>query len=357
MNDQYFKEVMSLEHAAMALRSIRKPEDFWYMYNNTCPKYTIYNEESFMKYFINFDISFYKKTYLEDDQTMSDWDVMLHYKNIGILNKYKINKKRRILFVVSSFDRLGGGIMAIFNIAKIINEMSDLFYTEILPVTNNRIQNNIYNNYANTLDDEDTIVVYPCVMHGNPLGLKCVVRWILLDLGIEMPYNHHETFGKDDLVYEWNENCRFGKVLRLAYIDKVYKYINSDGGRYYTCYIIKKGGVFHEQLNYIHPDDSVLISDQTNDVKSLIFNSCRYFYCYDPYTMYNFYSMVCGCLPVIYPMKGLSKSEFAKKYFFGIKTGFMYGLDDDEDEARATLEDTKNKFIQLFNKDIILKEV
>ena len=66
-----------------------------------------------------------------------------------------------------------------------------------------------------------------------------------------------------------------------------------------TCYLIKKGRLIHENINYIHPPNSICIDDLSLKEKFEIFNQCQYFYTYDLNTAYVIFAAACGCIPII----------------------------------------------------------
>jgi len=346
INQKYFERIDLGEHtSALIIKHVRNFHMFKEIYERTKKPYFIYDKESFYKYYTNFDLEFYKKKYFSDSN-MSDLDIMAFYHTRGVHIGHKPNRKQRILFYIAEYNEHCGGIVAIFNIADTINKISDKFYAEIVNTENNRTPNPICNSYACTFDNE-SIVVYPEVVTGNPLGLDKVVRWILLNLGAEMPFDHDKTFGPRDLVYEWtNSSSRIlGKELRKVYVNPVYK--NNLGVRNNTCYLIKKGPRFHKELCIMHQDNSILVQGSHDEV-NLIFNNSKYFYCYDPKTMFMFYSMICGCIPIIYPFENMSRDEYSQKYLLGITKGFAYG--DSEKQKKYAEETLKEGTVDILNK-------
>jgi hypothetical protein len=56
---------------------------------------------------------------------MSNLEIMFYYANEGVNLGHKPNRKRRILFFIPEYDDKCGGIVAVFNLARIINEISN----------------------------------------------------------------------------------------------------------------------------------------------------------------------------------------------------------------------------------------
>jgi hypothetical protein len=70
--------------------------------------------------------------------------------------------------------------------------------------------------------------------------------------------------------------------------------------------------------------------------------------------MFILYALFCGCVPVIYPIKDMSRSEYVQNFFFGVSEGLAYGNTDEEKEfALGTLEIAKQKFLKIFEEDEI----
>jgi hypothetical protein len=60
--------------------------------------------------------------------------------------------------------------------------------------------------------------------------------------------------------------------------------------------------------------------------------------------------MICGCIPVVYPIKDMSKQEYAKKHMCGVERGYAYGKDDIQN-AEKTLEDGVDDFFTYCKKE------
>jgi hypothetical protein len=51
---------------------------------------------------------------------------------------------------------------------------------------------------------------------------------------------------------------------------------------------------------------------------AIIFNECKYFYCYDPNCFYVTCALLCGCIPVLYPFEGYTKESFFKSRSYNL---------------------------------------
>ena len=353
-NTNYFERIDHGLHSSQnILRTTHDFDRFKYINEITKKPYFIYDITSFYKYYPNFDTVFYRNTYFKNSE-ISEIDMLAFYHTQGFHMGHKTNPKRRILFYIPEFDENCGGIVALFNMCNFINKNSTKFYAEIVNTENNRTQNPVCNSYANYFGDVDSIAVYPETVNGNPLGLKNVVRWILLDLGTEMPYNKNELFGPNDLIYEWIHSSTriLGKELRKVYVNPTYKHTNKEP-RTKTCSILKKGPFFHKNIQTIHPPNCLDIESLKaidSKILNMVFNACSHFYCYDPKTMYIMYAMICGCVPIVYPLENVNKQEYAKRFMLGITRGYAYGLEDVE-YAQETLQQGVLDIFKTLEKD------
>jgi hypothetical protein len=191
-------------------------------------------------------------------------------------------------------------------------------------------------------------VVYPEIIAGNPLGAKCVVRWILCDLGIHCDSDIYKTWGGNDLVFHFSSfNTKYNPnsidILYNIWVDPTIA--NRGLPRNGSCYLFKKASSFHKKIKLIHPSDALMIDNLSNEEIINIFNSKEYFYCYDPYSFYDSIAALCGCIPIIYPLEGTNKLEWLKtKAIFQAYlnksdnvAGIAYGIDDIE-YAKNTLQ-------------------
>jgi hypothetical protein len=132
-----------------------------------------------------------------------------------------------------------------------------------------------------------------------------------------------------------------------------------------NCYIIKKGRLIHNNRTNIHPHNSINIENlNNNDIKN-IFNTSRYFYCYDPKCMFVIYALKCGCIPIIYPINGKSREDYFRDSIFYDKQdniiygkGIAYGNSIEEiTYAENTLEEGINELDLIFNYELEMVNV
>lgn len=295
--------------------------------------YKIYNKESFYAYYKDFDYAFYKNTY-HSTKDISEIDILLDYHLKGKYEKKLYNDKHLIVIYTPPFHIKCGGIVVMHYLTQLINELNHPKFYAKLFMHNNLKYDNIFCNEFATIDDinDNTIVIYPEIITGNPLGAKNVVRWILLELGIEMPIDHYKNWGSTDLIYHWetiSSNEYDFKQLTCPFFNNIFKNNNIDKTE--TCYLIKKGPLIHKNgFHYMHPSDSINIESLSLAEISKVFNKCKYFYAYDPNTTYILYAAVCGCVPIIHEIEGINEEEYFKSKIYNFNNtiynrGIVYG--------------------------------
>ena len=167
--------------------------------------------------------------------------------------------------------------------------------------------------------NEDTIVIYCEGVTGNPLGGKNVVRWMLSELGKNVPHSHMHTWDKNEVIYYFNNEPKHHKepekmgsiykMLQLLYFNPRIQRYNYQP-RNNICHTFRKSR-YHEYLHMIHPNNSTEIHfDNNHDRTISIFNENKLFYCYDPLTWLAFMAPVCGCATIIHPVAGQNKREW-----------------------------------------------
>ncbi|BAY75682.1 putative glycosyltransferase [Nostoc linckia NIES-25] len=268
------------------------------------------------------------------------------------MNQYY--KKYQLNFVIFSppFQANIGGVIALYNLARIIDEAG--FLCKIFDMNGLNLPNSIFDNYGTEADvNDNTVVVYPEVTFGNPLKAQYVVRWILCELGIHCPSDIYTTWGKDDFIYHYGtynsqKDVKDYNLICPIYINPALKNYGKSRDGY--CHIIRKGHKFHNPLKYIHPSESLFLDDNlSQEILIEIFNRKEYLISYDPYSYICAIAALCGCIPIIVPIAGTTKEEWFKSLSASVILeesgeckikGFAYGLEEVE-YARNTLQEVR----------------
>jgi hypothetical protein len=190
----------------------------------------------------------------------------------------------------------------------------------------------------------NTIVVYPEIVNGNPLKASNVVRWLLYKPGA---HTGKVNYGKNDLFFSFqeifNDDCLNPNknMLQLIYLKRtIYKQQNY-GLRYGNCYIIRKGKNRNDLPAVF---DGPVIDNLSDREIAKIFNQCKYCISYDQYTLYSNYAAMCGCISVVMPMLGVEKEQWQPNS--ELRHGIAYGLDLKEVQLAQKTRADMDKYFQ-----------
>jgi len=270
------------------------------------------------------------------------------------------NERYKIIIYTDPLDIKHGGSVVMYYLAKIINDLNNNnFYAKLYVKDNSNKENMFCNDFANKYEiDNNTIVIYPETIPGNPLNAKYIVRWILFKLGGYCPEDQYKNWNPNDLVYFWEDKSyktnKF-KTLRYHWLNPIFT--NKNLERTKTCYLVKKGKIIHKTINYFHPINSICIDDLDIEEIANIFNESTYLYCYDPKSMYISYAIFCGCVPILYPINNQTKREYCIGGVFNKNNkiydkGFAWGNSQKElDYANNTLKEADDEIHELFESD------
>jgi hypothetical protein len=176
--------------------------------------------------------------------------------------------------------------------------------------------------YGEHKDLEDSNIIYYCLVDGNPLRAKKVIRWIMY-----FPFRLYGKvdYGKNEKFYtflsEYTRNTKWEHRSKLFNItfpirDEYLKYkdLNDWSSRTNTCFMYRKSKK-DKKFNYLDndftpPSNSICIDGLSHDQIAQIFSKSKYFYCYDLYTGYQRDAATCGCIPIVIPPKNLSIEDW-----------------------------------------------
>lgn len=191
--------------------------------------------------------------------------------------------------------------------------------------------NEIYDTpLARASDIEGSVVVYPEIVSGNPLAAERYVRWFLHKPGFHkghFKYKDHDLCFSYQDAFKSTETIEYGGNLTVyeAFLS-IYKLTNTRS-REKVCYMVRKG---RGRPDLPDLDNQCVVDGYSHRELSKIFNECKICYFYDPYTAYATYAAVCGCVPVIVPLAGVSRDQWIPEEDH--RFGLAYG---DEDIAHA----------------------
>jgi hypothetical protein len=259
--------------------------------------------------------------------------------------------QKKIVIYTPGFEYNTGGIVCLHYLGQLLSKYGYNVFIRAEKDISNPLINKFYNN---NIVDDDTIVIYPEIYEGNILNAKNVIRWILGPIRVEKK-EIVKTWNKQDLVYYFNEEPKITanpdkkgsiyKMLSPIFLNPLTKNKNS-GFREENCYTIRKT-YFYKNITYIHPSNAFEITHQHDQIACIdIFNNYKFFVCYDPLCFLIVIAAICGCIPIVYPIEGVSKKEwintlavadYCKEKGIDNVYGIAYGQEDIE-WAKTTLQ-------------------
>lgn len=254
------------------------------------------------------------------------------------------------------YDDNSGGSIALYKLCRVLTELghdAKIWHWTRPHPHESRLINGKYSTYFNygahvkleddphfftykdaALEDvDDSIVVYPEIVEGNPLGAERVVRWLLNKPGVVFG---SAAFGLDEVTFYFDEpflpdTWEADPMRKLKVIEwkwDVYTKTNY-GHREGTCYMVRKGDAL--PLTY-HPDDAIQVDGLSHRELAEVFNRCERFISYDHVTAYSLYAALCGCDSIVVPRDDVNAEEWRESFPFGVAYGF-----EDLDRARRTV--------------------
>ncbi|MEZ9923954.1 WavQ [Vibrio breoganii] len=199
---------------------------------------------------------------------------------------------------------------------------------------------------TNVTEDElkDSIVVYPEITFGNPLGAKNVVRWFLHQPG---HFTGEVCYGTGELYFKFNSMIRSFDLYKsklskselkvIHYPTEIYNTDSVIKERKGDCYMIRKGG--HKAK--VHDDTAICLDGLSHTEISEIFKKSKRFISYDDYTAYSIFAILSGCESVVVPDVNISKQQWYP--LESDRYGIAYGFSEDE---KVWANSTKNKVLE-----------
>jgi hypothetical protein len=330
----------------------------------------VYSLKTFYNIHPEFDYYTYRELNSDKFMNMTEVDVILYWINNNkpeIIKNDIYKKKNIIIYQHCNFNLNDGGITVQYYLAQLLDKYG--IKVRIHQGKDNIVQNNLFNNYYNNdFDLNDSIVIYCEGIIGNPLNAPFVVRWMLSELGKNVPYNYVDTWGKNELVYYFNSELKIQnnihklddiyKFLTIIYINPDIKQINNNP-RSEFCHTYRKS-FYHKNINILHPKNSFEITrNHTQDDYITFFNNYKYFVSYDPASFLIIISILCGCISIVHPMENISKQDWFKttsmyEYMrmnnIDMLYGIAYGNSESEiNYATNTLSLVKEQWTEIFS--------
>lgn len=335
-------------------------EDFFVNYFKSNDFYTECKDKLF-----NFTKANDTPDYLRITQLASNYFDIYNEINSNNIDFNKI----KVIIYAPPYDDTSGGCVALYRLATLLRERgidaSIWKWTRIHPNESRFLNGKTSTTFnlssfdlenakkplpfglreANIDEIQESIVIYPEIIEGNPLGSTKIVRWLLNSPG-EITKNI--SYGINDFFIYWaedylnvNNNLNYLCKVKLPLINSFYYTNRNNPERKGNCVLIRKG---HDRILNQHPTNSICIDGKSHLEISGIFNECEYLYTYDNNTAYIHFAILCGCIPIIIPSPGITFNEI-KTSEIG-KYGIAYGIENIE-----FAKETAHLAIELINKD------
>jgi hypothetical protein len=273
-----------------------------------------------------------------------------------IINK-NFDQRMILIYPHTHYSNADGGIMVMYYLAALLKKKNINVKIYKTSIDESDINNELFGDYTNDFDRENTIVIYCEGTINNPLNAKYAIRWILSELGKNCDKTRYLSWGYQDLCYFFLSEKKIKDNLEK--LNKVYKFLtliylkpnfflNLNKPRKSYCHIYKKY-YYHKNFISFHPENSIEIKYSNFDDLLDIFNTYEYFICYDPSSFLIYIAGLCGCIPILHKVENVSKEE----YFTGMSDsnscfyiyylnnsyndypGIAYGLEDLENAKRT----------------------
>ena len=173
------------------------------------------------------------------------------------------------------------------------------------------------------ISPQDHIVLYPEIVHGNPLNSTNIIRWIMYFPGI---HGGPKSFDSTDLIacYSWNF-CQSlkGQLHDLVYlrlVDYQFEFFKNiehlKSNRSGILYLKKKDTVMIEGITITrnHTEQELigkpLIPGIGKRARIEQLAQAEYFYSYDPYSFIFVEAAMTGCVAVVVPFDNMTRSDW-----------------------------------------------
>jgi len=204
--------------------------------------------------------------------------------------------------------------------------------------------------YMNRYPNVDRIAVYPEIVHGNPMGAKTVVRYLLNTPGVMGATDQYgnftpgpTSFDPTDSIYVFSKlfdtvGVKEDHVLFLPILN-MHLFKDQKKKRTKTCYLIGKGTNRRQ-----HPEGSIeLTREFSSDQGALadLLNECQVMYCYDKISAMMEVARLCGCRVMYY---GEYDENELRKYEPGLNGIGILG-----EEKTLDIDEFRSHYVDLYD--------
>lgn len=252
-----------------------------------------------------------------------------------------------VIWTPGYFQGNSGGIIALFRLAHNLTLLGQKTY--LIAVNKNP---EWFGELTHTqVFDDNTVLIYPEIVCGNPLGAKHIVRWLLNSPGA---VGGDGVYADSDLIFKYanyfnapDENKVSGE---LRAFDLQLDFWQDLGySRSGSCYLVRKGA--NKMLDKHSPDSTCIDNYPSNEYLREVFNQKQTFICYDSECFIATQAALCGCDVIVIPKNGISAQEWKSKFPY-FQMGIKYGLEDvlqptEKKQLRAHMESLEKESLEL----------
>lgn len=268
---------------------------------------------------------------------------------MNILLKICIRILKQFNFIVycGTLDIYSGGSISLHTLLKNLKKKGLSVYWR---TWDEREKFNTFDKSIKEASDKilkNSIVIYPEVVNLNPLNSRFVIRWLL---NKPQFLNPDALFTDQELFFYMQKsflpkNLKVNKNRELAqntFFTDIYFNKNLERNFDY-CTLIHKGHKYHTKDKII--PKGLVIDKMSHQEKADILNKSKYLISFDPYSTNMRYAVMCGCIPIIIPVKNLREFEWRS----GLKNtnGIAYGY-----ENLNFANSTRNEFFKFHLKNL-----
>ena len=172
--------------------------------------------------------------------------------------------------------------------------------------------------------NQNTIVIYPEIVRGNPLNAPHVARWVLYFPGIN---GGDKIYDDSEFIFTYNPEFVAGTDYSLVPVIRV---VDTMANQFYDmgltrtkdAILVKKGSHNLERRRQLYLDpaikflyglesaDQMIKDSQSMSEFNQKLNQIRYFISYDHHTYHNVLAALAGCKSIVIPEEGKSRQEF-----------------------------------------------
>lgn len=246
---------------------------------------------------------------------------------------------------VPPWNETSGGDNILWNLGRILFEKGYDVKMWVEKMSDHE-SNVIFRRYTNEIGyGDDTVVIYPEMILHNPLQATNIVRFVLYGAHL---YDYYQPNEKIYYLAPFCKNNKDFKCLQGWYVSSKIENRNLPRTNE-SCYMLKKGGrspIMRKRFEQNPPPGLNIeaLGKHTDIIE--VFNTTKYFHCYDPVCFLTIMATLCGCITIQHPYDDYTREEWEYASSFGAVgklKGVAYGIEE-LPYAEATLHEAPEQF-------------